>query len=154
MAVYKDRRFNATASWVGGKRALVGGIDLPDLDVATPIELGGEDEGLWSPEQLLLAACASCYELTLVSVAHARGVPLHAVEVTATGHVTRQDDGRVGFIVIEIDAKLSTDRSRRGEAGLVAKRAKDVCIVMLALDVPVHIRFAVTALEPQEVTAA
>lgn len=108
---------------------------------------------MWSPEELLLAACASCYELTVVAAARARDVPLYAVEITATGHVTRRDDGRLGFIVIEIDAKLCTDGNRAAEVGLIAERAKDACIVMLALDVPVHTRLKVTPLEPQEVTA-
>jgi organic hydroperoxide reductase OsmC/OhrA len=153
MAVYKDKRFTATANWLGGDRTLVGGPELPNVDVATPIELGGVERGVWSPEELLLAACASCYELTIVSAAHAHGVPIFAVEVTAAGHVTRRDDGSLGFIVIEIDAKLSTDGDRLADAGLIAERAKDGCIVMLALDVPVHVRVAVTPLEPQEVTA-
>ena len=153
MAVYKDRRFSSTAGWVGGTRSLVRGPDLPDVDVATPAELGGHDTGVWSPEELLLAACASCYELTVVGAAHAHDVPLHAAEITATGHVTRRDDGRLGFIVIEIDARLCTDGDRVEEVGLIAERAKDACIVMLALDVPVHIRLAVTPLEPQRATA-
>jgi organic hydroperoxide reductase OsmC/OhrA len=153
MAVYKDQRFTATADWPGGKRALVGGIDLPTIDVATPVEFGGEDGGVWSPEALLLAACVASYELTVVSAARARGVPLHAVEVTGAGHVTRRDDGRLGFIVIEIDARLSTDGDRIDELGLVAELAKDACIVLLALDVPIHVRVAVGALEPHEVTA-
>lgn len=153
MAVYKDRRFTATANWLGGDRTLVGGAQLPDVDVATPIELGGDERGAWSPEELLLAACASCYELTVVSAARAHDVPIYAVEVTAAGHVTRRDDGCLGFIVVEIDAKVSTDEDRLADVGLIAERAKDACIVMLALDVPVHIRVAVRALEPQGATA-
>ena len=154
MAVFKDKRFTATANWLGGKRTLVGGPDLPDVDVAMPVELGGKDRGVWSPEELLLAACASCYELTVVDLARTRDVPLHALAVAATGHVTRRDDGRLGFIVIEIDVRLVTDGDLVADAGRIAERAKDACIIMLALDVPVHIRVGVEALVPQEVRAA
>jgi organic hydroperoxide reductase OsmC/OhrA len=154
MAVFKDKRFTATANWLGSERTVVGGPDLPDVDVAMPVELGGKDRGVWSPEELLLAACASCYELTVVDVARSRDVPLHALAVAATGHVTRRDDGRLGFLVIEIDARLVTDGDLIADAGRIAERAKDACIIMLALDVPVHIRVGVEALVPQEIRAA
>jgi organic hydroperoxide reductase OsmC/OhrA len=154
MAVFKDKRFTATANWLGGERSLVGGFGLPEVDVATPPELGGQDAGVWSPEQLLLAACASCYELTVVGVARTRGVPLHAVEVGVAGHVTRRDDGRLGFIVIELEVEVVTDSEFVEHAQVVALRAKEACIVTLALDVPVHLRVSVRALEPEEVTAA
>lgn len=81
-----------------------------------------------------------------------KGVTI-AVEVTAAGHVTRRDDGCLGFIVVEIDAKISAEGDRHEDVGLIAERAKDACIVMLALDVPVHTRVAVRALEPEGATA-
>ncbi|MEP7334401.1 MAG: OsmC family protein, partial [Actinomycetota bacterium] len=105
MAVIKDHRFSATADWVQGKRVLVSARDKPELDVAAPPELGGPDVRLWSPEELLLAACASCYELTIVAVAKKDEIPIHSLEVQSAGHLTRRGDGRLGFVVVELDVE-------------------------------------------------
>lgn len=153
MAVLKDHRFAATAEWVQGKRGLISARDKPVIDVAVPPELGGPDFDLWSPEELLLAACASCYELTIVAVATKRDIPIHSLEVRSAGHVTRRDDGRLGFVVVELDVELVTSPDRVADAEAAARRAKDVCIVTIALDVPVHLRVTARAhdAEPEEV---
>jgi organic hydroperoxide reductase OsmC/OhrA len=140
MSVFKDFRFNVVADWIEGTRGLVHAGEKPVLDVSTPRELRGEHPDLWSPEELLLAACASCYELTVVAVAEHRQVPLHSLEVRAAGHVTRRSVGRLGFVAIELDVELVTDPDLVAEAEDVAKRAQAVCIVTQALDVPLHVR--------------
>ncbi len=149
MTVLKDQRFAATADWAGGKRVLVGARDKVTIHVATPPELGGTDHDLWSPEELLLAACASCYELTVAGVAARRGVPIHSIEVRSAGHVTRRDDGRLGFIVIELDVVLGTEPEFVAAAEATARLAKDVCIVTTALDVPVHLTVSAHAEEAE-----
>lgn len=53
--------------------------------------------------------------------------------------VTRRDDGRFGFIAIELDLTLETDQVHHEAVGIIARRAKELCIVTMALDVPVHV---------------
>ena len=140
MAVIKDHRFAATAEWVQGKRGLVSARDKPVIDVAVPPELGGTDVDVWSPEELLLAACASCYELTIIAVARKDDIPIRSLEVRSAGHVTRRDDGRLGFVVVEFDVDFVTSPDRISDAEAAARRAKELCIVTISLDVPVHLR--------------
>ena len=49
-----------------------------------------------------------CFVVTLSAVAERRNVPLIDATVSASGHISRRDDGRFGFTVIEIDAELET----------------------------------------------
>ena len=55
-----------------------------ELTVDEPEADGGKDRGP-APTELLLAAVASCYTLSLRWAATRRGVPLEDIEVTATG---------------------------------------------------------------------
>jgi organic hydroperoxide reductase OsmC/OhrA len=117
----------------------------PTLSVATPPEFKDGIAGIWSPEELLVGAVASCYELTLVAVAERRSVPLHGLDVEATGHLERVPAGGYGFTVLELNAALTTEPGFEAEATEVAQLAKEHCIVERALEVPVHLRLEVSA---------
>ncbi len=143
MTTFKSHRFPVSVQWRGGRltQALVPG--KPALEVATPPEFKGGIEGVWSPEDLLVAATASCYTVTLVAVAERRGVPLYELEVDGTGHVELRGDGRFGFVAIELHATLETDEASVHEAEQAARAAKDGCLVSMALDTPVHLELDV-----------
>jgi organic hydroperoxide reductase OsmC/OhrA len=64
------------------------------------------------------------------------------------GHVSQRQDGRFGFVAIELDVRLVTDPEDVEAAERAARRAKDACLVSLALDVPVHVNVTVEQLEP------
>jgi peroxiredoxin-like protein len=142
MTTYKSHRFPASVEWQGKRLTTVTVPGKPELDVATPPEFRGGIEGVWSPEDLLVAATASCFTVTLVAVAERRGIPLHALEVDGTGFVERHDQG-FGFVVIELHARLETDEECIQAAEQAARDAKDGCLVGQALDVPVHLELEV-----------
>lgn len=141
MSVVKDFRFPVTVDVVEGRLTLASVPGKSDLEVATPPEFAGGIPGVWSPEDLLVAAAASCYAVTLVAVAERADIPVRMLSVSGAGHVTRRDDGKFGFVAIELDVRFETDPETAEAAGRAAAKAKDVCIVTMALDVP--IRFGV-----------
>jgi organic hydroperoxide reductase OsmC/OhrA len=153
MSVLKDYRFSVTSTWLEDRRGTVAGRGTPDLDVAIPREFHGEHPDLWSPEELLLAACASSYELTLAAAAEHHELPLESIEISAVGHVTRRIDGRLGCVAIELDVRLATEPDRIAEAEELARRTKDACVVPLALATPLTLRVTVTALVPERTAA-
>jgi peroxiredoxin-like protein len=139
MSTVKTFRFPASIEWRGGRLTRASSPGKPALDVATPPEFRGGIPGVWSPEDLLVAATASCFAVTLVAVAERSGVELTALDVDGVGHVERAADGRFRFTVIELDVTVeaSTDPGRLER---LAAKAEQVCLVSLALDVPVHVR--------------
>jgi peroxiredoxin-like protein len=143
MTTFKSHRFPVSVEWRGGRLTEASVRGKPSLDIATPPEFKGGLPGVWSPEDLLVAATASCYAVTLVAVAERRAVPLHALEVDGTGHVERRDDGHFGFVAIELRATLETDEETVDEAERTARQTKDVCLVSMALDTPVHLELEV-----------
>ena len=61
--------------------------------------------------------------------------------------MTRRDDGRFGFTVIEIDAALETVPGGEEAVRSAARDAEQRCLVSQALDVPVHVAIDVKTVE-------
>jgi uncharacterized OsmC-like protein len=78
---------------------------LPTLSTAPPVEFDGPGDA-WSPEQLLLAAVASCFLFTVRAAALASGFSFVAMEVAVAGTVDRQE-GRLRFTEILVRPRLS-----------------------------------------------
>lgn len=139
MTVIKEMQFATSVRWRGGRLARADSREKESLELATPPEFRGGVGGYWSPEDLLVASAASCFVLTLAAVAERREAPLIDATVTATGHMSRRDDGRFGFTVIEIDAELETVPGGEEAVRAAVKAAEQRCLISQALDVPVHV---------------
>lgn len=144
-SITKDYRYKIGVEWAGDRLTNVSSPDKPNLEVATPPEFKGGIEGVWSPEDLLVASVASCFTVTLVAVLERRDLPLHGLNVTGTGHVTGRDDGRFGFVAIELTAAVSTDELAIDAVEHAAKYAERACLVSMALEIPVHVDVVVRA---------
>jgi organic hydroperoxide reductase OsmC/OhrA len=139
MTTLKDFRFRVTASPRTPALVRLTADGKAPLETATPPEFRNGVPGVWSPEDLLVAAVASCYVLTLKAVAAQREIPLEGVAVEAVGHVTRRAEGRLGFVVIELLVDLTVDAELADVAERAARAAKQRCLVAHALEIPVEL---------------
>lgn len=149
MSVVKDFRFPVSVRLVEGRRTVASAPGKADLAVATPPEFIGGVPGVWSPEDLLVASTAACYAVTLAAVSDRLDVPIRSLAVSGAGHVTRRDDGKFGFVAIELDVRFETDPDLVEAAERAARRAKELCIVTMALDLPVRVGIDVSAAAPE-----
>ena len=124
MSVVKEMQFPVSVRWRGGRVAHAHARGKEGLALATPPEFRSGLAGYWTPEDLLVASAASCFALTLAATAEWHDAPLLDAKVTATGHMSRRDDGRFGFTVIEIDAALETTRGGRGRCPARCSRGR------------------------------
>ena len=147
MNISKDFRFPLSVAFDGERRATVSAPGFEPIAVAVPEEFHGPGDE-WSPEHLLVASAASCYAVTFAAIAERRGIPVHALSVSATGHVARRDDGRTGFVAIELTPRIQTDEDSVAAAERTARAAHTACLVTAALSVPVEVTPIVRALEP------
>jgi organic hydroperoxide reductase OsmC/OhrA len=154
MSVMKEMQFPVSVRWRGGRLTRAESRGKHSLELATPPEFRGGLVGYWSPEDLLVAAACSCFTLTLAAVSERREAPLLDATVTATGHMSRRDDGRFGFTVIEIDALLETIPGGEESVRTAATIAEERCLVAQALDVPLHVALAVTTVKPDREPAS
>jgi organic hydroperoxide reductase OsmC/OhrA len=135
--------FPLSVRWTSGRRTVVSVPGKDDLEVATPPEFKGGVEGVWSPEDLLVASVASCFAVTMLAVCERREVPIHGLEVGGSGHVTRRKDGRFGFTEIVLHAAVDTDPGREPEAEEAAEASERGCLVSCSVDFPVRLELDV-----------
>ncbi|HEX7256221.1 MAG TPA: OsmC family protein [Gaiellaceae bacterium] len=147
MTISKDFRFPVSVVFEGDRLASVTAPDLDPITVAVPPEFQGPG-GRWSPEHLLVASVASCYAVTFAAAAERRDIPIHSLSVTGTGHVGRRDDGRTGFIAVELTPRIQTDHGFVDAAERTARAAHTACLVSRALSAPVEVTPVVRAVEP------
>jgi peroxiredoxin-like protein len=155
MSILKDFRFQVDVDGAARRVVTLTAEGKPTLTVATPPEFRGGVSGVWSPEDMLVAATATCYALTLAAVAERRALPLRSLAITAAGHVAKRADGRFGFVVIELGVKVTTDEGFESEAENASQRAETACIISNALAVPVEVELEVrtTAVAAPALTA-
>jgi uncharacterized OsmC-like protein len=123
MANVRARVFEyAVSSDPAGGFALAGGETL----VPGPV---------WTPEDLVLAGLVQCSLASLAYHAKARKVEAHAT-ASATGTVTRREDGRYAFVAISlrIDARIVPPLAGDELAGLLERAERD-CFVGASLSV-------------------
>lgn len=135
----KTHQFPVSVRWLGGRMTCATVDGKPELPVATPPEFRGGVEGVWSPEDLLVASAETCFTVTLVAIAERRSLPLRALGVRGAGVVTQRPDGRFGFTEIELDAVAATDPGYESELQEAAEAAERGCLVAASLDFPVRI---------------
>ena len=139
----KDYRFTVRTHGTTRRIVTAESGKKPTLAVATPPEFRDGIEDVWSPEDLLVAATATCYALTLSAIAERRSLQVHDLSILGAGHVSRRADGIFGFIVVELAVDLTVDEGSETLAEKVARIAERGCIVNDALKVPVELELTI-----------
>jgi organic hydroperoxide reductase OsmC/OhrA len=110
-----------------------------------PPQFGGSDE-VWSPEHLLTAAALLCLKTTFDAHARHNKLAIYAWHGGGTAELVKGPQGPV-FTSIELSVELVTDAGLEDRVQQLLEKAEKQCIVSRALNVPVHLKARVTALE-------
>lgn len=132
----ETHEFHLRSTWTGGSEgagtaALQGGA----AEFGVPAELGGAP-GRTSPEELLLAAVASCYSITFGILAERRKLAFAGLDTELTGTVERQLGGTLKYVAIRIVARiaLETDDDAQKQTALdLAHKAEQYCLISNAV---------------------
>lgn len=144
MSVYKSHRYGVRTEWHDGRRVTLEAPGKPPLEVALPPDVEQGVDGVWSPEELLIASLATCFELTMIAVAQYRNVPLHSLHVDATGYVEHKDH-LYRLLMLELDVQAETDPAHESEIQRIAAKAHEGCLVGNALGIPVRMEIETRA---------
>jgi len=118
--------------------AALSAAGLPNVASAPPAEFDGPGDA-WSPEQLLLAAVATCFAFTLRAVAQASRVDFISLELTVEGVVDRRE-GRTCFSEIVLRPRLLVPAGTERERALrVLEKAEKTCLVSASLATPIRL---------------
>ena len=135
----KEFHFPLAVQWEGSRRvaACVEGKDAIEI-APPPVFQGGEDPAIWSPEDLLVAAAATCLAVTFTGLAGRAGLAYDCLKVEADGVCSVRSDGRFGFTRLLLKLELKTDATEEPLARELAQRAEENCLVSASLDVAVE----------------
>jgi organic hydroperoxide reductase OsmC/OhrA len=134
----KEFAFPLTIRWIGGRRVAAEVAGKQSVEVAPPTVFRGTDPSVWSPEDLLVAAAASCLAVTFTGLAEHDGLTYTALEVDGSGVCGTRSDGRFGFTNLLLRLAIETDPVDEARARALAEKAEKACLVSASLDLPVE----------------
>jgi len=128
----KSYRYTTSVRWTGEKKGMMDVAGKPSVEVATPPEFKGH-EGIWSPEDLLVASVNSCIMTTFLAFAERAGLGLEEFESEAEG-LLEFVDGRFLFtkIVVRPRVTLRPGADRKQAEGILQKADRN-CLVSNSL---------------------
>ena len=138
--------------WSREKRGVLSIAGKPDLEVASPPEFRGHP-GIWSPEDLLVAAVNACTMTTFLSAVMRRDIALVSYESDATGTL-EMADGKLRFTRVVLEPRIVVARPVDRAAALAAFREAEAgCLIAQSIVGKVEADPDV-AVQPQEPMAA
>ncbi len=106
------------------------------LDYGVPISSGGK-AGRSNPEEMLIAAVASCYSITLALLVEKRRlIPAPRIEIEADGAMIRNPDRTLKFTAITLKPKIYAsdfDAATQEKIVELAHKAEEYCVISNAL---------------------
>jgi organic hydroperoxide reductase OsmC/OhrA len=134
----KEFAFPVTVDWLGGRRVAARVEGKQPVTVAPPTVFRGDDPSIWSPEDLLVGAAASCLAVTFTGLAERDGLAYTGLEVAGNGVCSMRSDGRFGFIRLPLHLVVEAAEADAGRARALVEKAEATCLVSASLDVPVE----------------
>jgi organic hydroperoxide reductase OsmC/OhrA len=141
----EEFHFPLEVEWTGGRRVEARVEGKHAVEVAPPPEFKGTDPTVWSPEDLFVAAAASCLAVTFTGLAERAGIAIGRLRVGGDGVAGIRADGRFGFTRLELRLEVDVDAEAVEEARALAEKAEQTCLVSVSLDLPVTAQVDVRA---------
>lgn len=128
----KSYKYATSVLWTGEKKGTLTVGGKPPVEVATPPEFKGH-EGIWSPEDLCVAAVNACIMTTFLAFAGRAGLPFEGYESEAEGTLEFVDE-RFVFTKIVVRPKVTLrPGADRKQAEEILHKAEKNCLVSNSL---------------------
>jgi organic hydroperoxide reductase OsmC/OhrA len=128
----KSYKYKTSVLWTGEKKGILTVAGKPPVEVATPPEFKGH-EGIWSPEDLFVAALNSCIMTTFLTFAGRAGLAFEGYESEAEGTLEFVDE-RFVFTKIVVRPKVTLrPGADRKQAEETLHKAEQHCLVSNSL---------------------
>jgi len=139
----KSWRYTNTVLWEQEKKAGLTAEGKPDLEVATPAEFGGP-EGVWSPEDFLVAAVNSCILTTFLHHRARADIELLGYKSTAEGTLVYTGQAlEFAEVTVRPEVQVASEADRE-KAEVALRRSEQTCLISNALKCPVRVEPSVT----------
>jgi peroxiredoxin-like protein len=124
----KSYKYPVSVRWTGEKKGALAVPGKPSVEVATPPEFKGH-AGVWSPEDLYVAAVNSCIMSTFLAFAERSGLAFEGFESDAEG-LLELSDNRFVFTKIVVRPRIALRSGEdRPKAEEILHKAERNCMV-------------------------
>ena len=143
---HKSFTYRTQIRWIGGKAGKLYAEDKIPFRIASPPEFRGES-GVWTPEDMFVAAAESCVMNTFIALAERRNLVIMDYHSSARGHLEFQD-GSYRFTKIVIRPIISVNgREHQALTEELIERAHQKCLIANSMRTEVIVEPVVNALE-------
>lgn len=126
---YKTFRYHGSLVWAGGRRGHASAPGVPDLEVGSPPEFRGGQEGVWAPEHLLVTSLNTCLMLTFLSLAERKGLAVAGFDSSAEG-LLEHSEGKYRITAITVRPRVSvTAEADVAAAREIMSRVEENCFI-------------------------
>jgi organic hydroperoxide reductase OsmC/OhrA len=128
-----EHEYHVVAWGISGQTGIAKSDSAPNaIHFAAPAQFGGL-KGRWTPEDLLIAALASCFTTTFQAIAESSKFECTDLEVEAEGAVRQARTGyKFNEIVIRAHLTIPCE-DKRERAICLLHKTKELCLVSRAL---------------------
>ena len=141
----KEFHFPLSVEWTGERRVTAHVEGKQPIEITPPPVFRGTDASTWSPEDLFVAAAASCLAVTFTGLAARAGLDYASLAVDGDGVAGMREDGRFGFTRLALRIAIETQPTDAQQARELSQQAEDTCLVSASLDLPVETVIEVSA---------
>lgn len=136
--------YEVALGWNEQKKGTVQADGLPDLQVATPPEFPGGHEGIWSPEQLLVASVVSCIMNTFLAIAENSKLAFSSYAARGVGTIEKVEKTyRFTSVTVSVDLAIP-DEGKVSRAERILKMAEQNCFISNSISAEVTLEPNVT----------
>jgi peroxiredoxin-like protein len=147
---FKAFRYSADLAWTGGKNGRASAPGKPDIIVGSPPDFRGQ-EGVWSPEHLLVSSLSTCLMLTFLAMAERRAVEVAAYTSTAEA-LLENVDGKYQVTTVTVRPRITLKSTAALEpAREIAGKMETNCFISNSIKsrIDLQVEFVVAAAEAQ-----
>ena len=140
--------YHADVQWTQGRSGVAAADKVVQrIDFSAPVEFQGEEDK-WSPEELFLAAVASCYVTTFSAIAEFSKFSFEALRVKAQGKLVKAEGGmRFGEVLLYPELTVADEPAREKAIRLLEKTER-ACLIARSIDAPVRVYTDLRIAEP------
>lgn len=131
-------KYDVTVDWKEGKTGETRCGSKPAVEVATPPEFGGT-ENIWTPEDLLTSAVASCIMTSALFFIDRAGIQMRSYKSQATGTMEKTATGlAITHIAVSVSIELE-DMAQEAAVRKALEQAEKTCPISKSLNCPVEL---------------
>jgi organic hydroperoxide reductase OsmC/OhrA len=143
---FKIFHYNTQLRWSGERRGELSSAGKPGLEIAAPPEFKGHP-GLWTPEDLFVAAVEICIMTTFLAFASHKKIGLLQYESAAEGTLENVD-GKYQFTRVVVTPRITVATAEEIDAaGQLIHDVEGACLISNSLKTQVELQPVIAAVD-------